>query len=127
VGQIQPALSREDVSNVTGPDLIERFGSGRVCQKVRSYGMGMLGVGGLGPESPLLTGLKVKGAHVAGDAIASATNARLAKTHRHARAAVEFAVLVKEPHQLPLQALVCTLTLTGPTPEPGVIGTARHL
>lgn len=125
-GQIQPALSREDISDVTGPDPIKGFGSGRDRQVVGSNGMRMVGIGSPRSESPLLTGFKVKGAHVAGHAIAGAADAGMAKTHRQAGAAVEFAVLIKEPHQFLSQALVCLRTLTDSTVKPCIIGTARH-
>lgn len=125
-GQVEPALGGEDVSDIADPDLVCCPGLGRQRQAVGCDGIGMIGVGGFGTESAFLAGFEMERAHVTGDAVAAARDAGLAQAHGHARAAVEFTVLVKEPDQFPFEALVVEFTAAGLVREPGVIGAARY-
>jgi len=86
----------------------------------------VIGIGGFGSEGWLLAGFELKGAHVAGDAVAAAGDALVVKTNGQSRAAVGLAVGDKELSEFVAQELVGHSAATGTAVKPGIVRAAGH-
>ena len=95
-GQVKPTLSGKDVSDVTDPNAIGRFGFWCSGQAIGREGMRMMGVGGFGFKGTFLPGFELQLAHVPGDPIAAARQALAFEADRETGAAINFAVGDKE-------------------------------
>jgi len=125
-GQVEPALGRQEVSDVGDPDAIGGLGFWGRRQQIGGDGMGMIGVGGFGLEGPFLAGLELERAHMAGHAVATARDACLLQTSAQTRTAVNFTVGDKETREFFPQLLVVGGALAGAPVQPRIVRTARH-
>lgn len=81
-GQVKPALSGKDVSDVADPNAIGRFGLRCCRQAIGRDGMRVMGVGGFGFKGSFLPGLEAQRVHVAGDAVTAARDALVSEANR---------------------------------------------
>jgi hypothetical protein len=95
-GQIKPALSGKDISDVADPNAIGRFGFWSCGQAIGRDGMRMIGVSGFGFKGTFLPGFELQLTHVAGDPITAARQTLAFEADRETRTAINFAVGDKE-------------------------------
>jgi len=96
-GQVKPTVHCcEDVSDIAYPNAIGSFGQWPIRKQIAGNGIRVIGVSGFRPESSLLAGFELKGAHMTGDAVTTAGDALVLKANSQSRTAIGPAISHKQ-------------------------------
>ena len=126
-GQIEPALARGDVGNVTDPNLVRRGGGWALEQEVGGWMGGGICLGGAGNEGAFMQGLEAELTHESGDALPGNAEALLpCELGAQAWGAVGLAAGRKGGGNLWTQALVLAVAVAFGFAQVGVVAAAAH-